>query len=131
MAVLGRDDILGAPLKSRILEVPEWGGSVRLQEMSGVDREAFEEAVVSTNGTDPVVNRGNLRGWLASFSIVDEGGDRLFSDVEAIAALGKTSGAALVLVCAEIQEMNGLGDKEVGELVEDFSDGPSSDSTTA
>ena len=130
MAVLGRDDILGVPLKRRTLEVPEWGGSVILQEMSGVDREAFEEAVISTNGTDPVVNRGNLRAWLASFSLIDEAGNRLFGDAEAVAALGKTSSVALTLVCDEIAEMNGLGDEEVKELVEDFGDGPSSGSTT-
>ena len=130
MAVLGRDDILGARLKRETMKVPEWGGSVILQEMSGMDREAFEEAVVSTNGTDPALNKGNLRGWLASFGIVDETGDRLFPDAASVEELGKTSGSALVRVCAKIQTMNGIGEEEVQELVEDFGESPDSDSGT-
>lgn len=127
---LSREDILGAPLKRRTLEVPEWGGKVILQEMTGTEREAFEEAVISTNGTDPAANKGNIRGWMASFSLVDNDGNRLFAGAEGAAALGKTSGSALVMVCAEIQEMNAIGDEEVEELTEDFVEGPSDDSAT-
>lgn len=127
---LSRDQILGAGLKRETMEVPEWNGPINLQEMSGIDREAFEEAVVSTNGDDPAANKGNLRGWLASFGIVDDDGNRLFTDADSVAALGRTSATALVRVCARIQKMNGIGEEEVAELVEDFSEGPDSDSGT-
>ena len=130
MTVLGRDAILGAPLKSRTIDIPEWGGSVRIKEMTAIEREAFEEAIISTNGTNPALNKGNIRGWMASFSLVDEDGNRLFSSADDVAALGKTSGTALTLVCSEIQEMNAIGEKEVEELAEDFVGDPGSDSTT-
>ena len=127
---LGRDDILGSRLKRETMKVPEWGGTVIIQEMSGTDRELFEEAVVSMNGDDPVVNKGNLRAQLASFGIVDDAGNRLFTDADSVAELGKTSGSALVRVCGRIQTMNGIGDEEVQDLVEDFGEGPGSDSGT-
>ena len=130
MSVLGRDDILGADdLERRTIEVPEWGGSVIAQEMTGAIREEFEAAVVSANSTDPAANTDNLRAWLVSFTLIDEDGKRLFSasDVE---ALGAKSGKALVRVCAVVQEMNGIGAEEVEELAEDFGAGPSDASTT-
>ena len=44
---LSRDDILGARLKRETMDVPEWGGSVILQEMSGTDRRTFENWVAN------------------------------------------------------------------------------------
>ena len=128
--ILGLDEILGSPLKLRTIEVPEWGGSIILREMSGRDREAFEEAVISMNGSDPQASKGNLRAWLISLAMVDEEGNRMFADGKDVAALGDTSSTALIDICEEIKEMNGIGDQEVDELVKDFGDGPSSDSTT-
>ena len=130
MSVLGRADMLGADdLERRTIEVPEWGGSVIAQEMTGLIREEFEVAVVSTNGTDPVKNTENLRAWLLALTLIDEDGGRLFSASD-VDALGAKSGKALVRVCAVVQEMNGLGADEMEELTEDFGGGPSGSSST-
>ena len=126
---LTRDQILKAPVERRVVEA--WGGSVILQEMTGREREEFEADVVATNSDDRQANEGNLRAWMASFAIVDEAGDRMFSDAEGITALGNTSSSSLIKVCAEIQKMNGIGEQEVEDLTEDFGKGPSSGSTTA
>lgn len=44
MAFLKREEILAARLRHEDVEVPEWGGTVRIWEMSGAERLAFEEA---------------------------------------------------------------------------------------
>ena len=128
---LSRDDILGADdLERRTIKVPEWGGSVIAQEMTGLIREEFEGAVVSLNGTDPLKNTENVRAQLLVFTLIDEDGNRLFSGADDVEALGAKSGKALVRVCEVVQEMNGLGADEMEELTEDFGDGPSDTSTT-
>ena len=132
MAVLGRDDILGADdLETRRVECPKWGGTVRLQEMTAAIYEEFEEHVVTMNTDNPEVNKGNLRGWLVFFSVVDDDGNRVFSDVADVKKLAEKSATEMLKVCAEIQEMNGIGEKEVEELVEDFGESPRADSATA
>ena len=131
MTVLGRDDILGADdLETRRVECPKRGGTVLLQEMTAATYEEFEENVVTTNTDNPEVNKGNLRGWLVFFSVVDEDGARVFSDVADVKKLAEKSATEMVKVCAEIQEMNGISKKEVEELVEDFPEGPRTDSDT-
>ena len=128
--ILGRDDILGADdLSTRRVACPEWGGTVIVREMTGTQREAFEQAVVSTNGDDTSANTTNLRAWLASFTMVDEAGELLFS-ADDVRALGDKSATALIRVCNEAQNLNGIGADEVEELVEDFGDGPSGSSST-
>ena len=130
MSVLGRDDILGADdLKQRRVECPEWGGTVIVREMTGTQREAFEQAVVSTNDGDARANTTNLRAWLASYTMVDEAGELLFS-ADDVRALGDKSAGALIRVCNEAQNLNGIGADEVEELIEDFGDGPSGSSST-
>ena len=64
MAVLGRDDILGADdLETRRVECPKWGGTVLLQEMTAATYEEFEENVVTAKRTC----RGSLRSSATTF----------------------------------------------------------------
>ena len=54
MTYLSRDTILQREdIKTEDVEVPEWGGTVRVRGMSGVERDAFEAGLIqqpATNG---------------------------------------------------------------------------------
>jgi hypothetical protein len=114
--VLAKDAILSADdLKTETVEVPQWGGSVKVRMMTGVERDAFEESCIEVKGNDRRQNFKNLRAKLCAMCIVDDDGNRLFTDDEA-AALGKKSAAALDLVFTVAQRLNGMGAKEVAEL---------------
>lgn len=111
--ILNKDQILAAKdRQTETVDVPEWGGSVLVSVMSGRDRDAFEASVITTDGR-PALN--DLRAKLAARCIVDEAGNRLFSDAE-IDALGGKSSGALDRVVAVAQRINRIGDQALEEL---------------
>ena len=115
MGLLGRAAILAAEDRPfRDVEVPEWGGTVRIRSISGSDRDQFEAALLAArkHGADTAPN---VRASFAAYCIVDEGGNRIFSEGD-IDALGDKSAAALERVFAAIQELNALSEADVAEL---------------
>ncbi|MFO7905799.1 MAG: hypothetical protein R6U98_24285 [Pirellulaceae bacterium] len=112
MAMLTKDQILQASdLGREVVEVPEWGGDVYVSAMTAADRDAFEASLVK----DGERNMDNMRARLAAMTMVDEKGERLFTDAEA-SKLGKKSAAALTRVFSVAMRMNGIGDSDVEEL---------------
>lgn len=111
--MLTRDAILAtrATLRSEDVEVPEWGGTVRVREMTGAERDAWEQSLVGAKGK---VNIENVRARLVSRTVVDEAGVRLFSDTDA-EALGQTSAAALERVARVAQKLNKLTEDDLEE----------------
>lgn len=109
--MLNRDAILKSDdRRTAVVEVPEWGGSVTIAEMSGKDRDAFEAAFM-----DESKRFVNLRARMVAMSVIDENGDRMFSDGD-VEALGKKSGKALDRVFSAIQRLNALSDADIEEI---------------
>jgi hypothetical protein len=130
MVLLTKQQILAAlDLPTEDVNVPEWGGVVRVRGLTGADRDAFEASVMTGRGRDREVNLRNLRAKLVAMSLVDERGNRLFTDDEAI-ALGAKSAVALERVFAVAQRLSGLTAADVDELSKN-SDGGQSDASTS
>lgn len=130
--LLSREHILSSDdRKTQDVAVPEWGGSVRVRALSGAERDAYEAGIVQlrADGSKKITLQ-NLRGRLVSLSIVDDAGERLFTDKDAI-ALGDKSASALERVFDVARKLSGLSDDDVEELAEGFDDAPSGDSTSA
>jgi len=126
--ILGRTDILEAmDLQRETVDVPEWGGSVYVQGMSGGDRDTFERSMVEIRGKQSSINWKNLRAKLVARCIVDSEGQRIFHDLD-IDELGKKSAVALQRVFLVAQRLSGMADNEVEELTESLKDDPSEDS---
>lgn len=126
--ILGRDDILAAPdLQTQVVDVPEWGGSVIVQGLTGVDRDYFERSMLDIKGDNAAINWRNFRAKLVARAVVDSEGRRLFLETD-VDALGKKSAKALQRVFRVAQELSGLADDEVEELTEGLKDVPSEDS---
>lgn len=119
--VLGKDQILSAEdLNRELVEVPEWGGSVYVQAMSGVERDAYEASIIEINedakGNVTTKRRmENLRAKMVARCMVGEDGERLFDESE-IEALGAKSAKALDRVFSVAQKLNGVSDKDLEEL---------------
>ena len=107
--VLGRSDIIDAvDYQRELVAVPEWGGSVWVQSMSGTDRDSYEaELVGDGDNDDQAYNLLNLRAKLACRSLVDEAGKKLFSEAE-IAVLGEKDAYPLERVCAVARRLSRL-----------------------
>lgn len=132
MAILSKADILknGKNLPTKIVEVPEWGGEVKLQCLTGAQRDRYESSLAVQDGKGRMKpNLTNSRARLVAMSIVDETGKLMFTEREAL-DLGNTSSIALNRVWREACELSGLSEVEVDEAAEDFGDDRSEDSST-
>lgn len=123
MKYLSREDILGASdLQYEDVEVPEWGGTVRLRGLTGSERDEFEAGIVRRRGRDVEANLQNIRAKLVSLAAVDEDGKRLFSEAD-VAALGRKSARALDRLFSVAQRLSGLTDNDVEELAKNSENG--------
>lgn len=108
--LLSKDAIMAInDLPTEIVEVPQWGGSVKVRGMNAGERDRFEEAIRKHG-------MANLRSMLASMTIIDEEGKRLFSDKE-MDKLGAKSAEALDLIVEVASRLSGLLDEDV-EILE-------------
>jgi hypothetical protein len=131
MAYLMRDVILQVDdLLFEDVEVPEWGGTVRVRGLTGAERDAFEAEMVERKGKKVHLDMQNFRAKLVVRSVVDEAGKRLFTDTDAL-LIGRKSAAALQRVFEVAQRLSGLSDTDVEELVGNFESGQSDGSTSA
>ncbi len=132
--VLGAKDIMDADdIMIEKVPVPEWGGSVYVKGMTGLERDKFEGDIIkfSTGGkpgkSKEILNLANMRAKLCSMTICDEDGKRLFSEKDA-RKLGGKSAAALQRVFTKAQELSGITDEDVEELTEGLEESPFEDS---
>ncbi|HWG77824.1 MAG TPA: hypothetical protein VN660_13680 [Steroidobacteraceae bacterium] len=111
--MLGRGDILGADdLRTEEVNVPEWGGSVRVRSMTGCQREQFEQAVRDrrvANPTEPA-----MRALLVAYSCCDESGEPLFKEAD-LDRLSAKSGVALERVATVAAKLSLLTDASIEE----------------
>lgn len=116
MALLTRDAILQAKdLPTEDVEVPEWGGTVRVRALTGAERDAFEQSIIEQRGKSTKMNLQNMRAKLVALTVVDEEGNRIFSDEDA-KLLGQKSASALNRIFEVAQRLSGLTPADVDEL---------------
>jgi len=113
--MLTREDILSKKaLKTEVVDVPEWGGSVTVREMMAEEADIFEAALAASretgqNGTKHLANMPTaFRARLVSICAVDDQGKRLFTDQD-VDELGKLSRAALDKVSTVAARLSGYG----------------------
>jgi hypothetical protein len=111
MAALTREQILGAKdIQTEIVKVPEWGGEVLIGAMSGTARDTWEQSLIGAKRGE--VRMENMRARLLVACAVDEKGERLFKEDDAL-ALGRKSSVALDRCIRIIQRLNGLTDTDL------------------
>ncbi len=113
---LSRHQILSATkLKAETVEVPEWGGSVIVREMTGTERDAWEAEIVAAGGLQAAGAMKNARAKLAVRTVVDDEGKRLFTDND-IEVVGRLSATALDSVFMVAARLSGLTAKDMEAL---------------
>lgn len=112
MGLLSKESILAIDdLPFRDVEVPEWGGSVRVRTMTGGERDEFEASLYEKQGDELVYKREHFRAKLLARCIADEKGDLLFraGDIE---KLSRKSAKALNRLFDAAQELNAISKEE-------------------
>ena len=123
---LTRDSILSAnDRKTWTVEVPEWGGSVCVRQLSGSDRDRIEQHVAKARRPDGTVgDLAGLRALVVALAACDESGARLFA-VDDVAALNEKSAAALDRVFDAAAGLNRMFSHGMEEARDDFPAGRS------
>lgn len=135
MALLGKQQINQAvDRKWEDVPVPEWGGEVRLMELSAADRGYIEAGSVVANGQNPQLKVESLKVYrekLVGMAMVDENFNRIYTNKEISAGeLGGKSGAVIERLAGKVQELSGMGRYAVKEA-EGNSDAAPSDSSAS
>lgn len=113
MSYLTREDILTAddrPVED--VQVPAWGGTVRVRGLSAAKRDQIEGEIAGAGGKGPTFE--NVRAKAVAEAIVDEGGYRVFSDAD-VKRLGGKSGAALDEVFQVVRRLSGMENEATEE----------------
>ncbi len=116
--LLTKDQILTNDRKKfEDVEVKEWGGTVRLQELSASDRDQWEseQIIVLADGVGAKFNPKHARARLIVRSLVDETGRRLFKDDE-VAALGSLAASTMQKLFNKARKLNAISAEDMKEL---------------
>jgi len=97
--ILTRDQIKSVELKTRQVDMPEWGGAVIIRELTAA--EVSEGAKVARDNSQDTVIKTVIQ------ATIDENGDRLFDDGDAEWLIEKGF-APLLRMAQEIQELTGI-----------------------
>lgn len=129
MTLLTADAILAAAdLKAEIVEVPEWGGSVRIGVMSGACRDAFMTEVAGG------VRLSEYAARLLAKTVLDENNAPLFTKEQIEPLQGKNKDV-LDRLLAVANRINGVGATATEEIAKNSDAAPSgvsgSDSPTS
>tara|TARA_R110000737_G_scaffold112160_1_gene145317 strand:+ start:12158 stop:12583 length:426 start_codon:yes stop_codon:yes gene_type:complete len=123
MSILNREALMAAASSGELprvrVEVPELGGFVWVRGMSGIERDAWEKALVVRRRDGSVnVKSENLRARLAAKVLVDEFGTALLQDGDA-QVLGGLRVDVLQRIFNEAQKLSGFSDEDLDDLKKD------------
>jgi hypothetical protein len=108
--MLNRDSILKAKdLKTVDVEVKEWGGTIKLQTMTGLARQEYYKTTAGKDGPK------NVMEALIVACAIDDKGDPLFTSAD-VKELSKKSSLAISRVFEAAAELNGLTQKAVDDI---------------
>lgn len=127
LPIASRADLDRIELRTEFVDVPEWGLRVRIRELMGSDRDAYEASIVGTRisgkkNAPRELNLLNARARLVARALVDEKGNRLYQDNEA-GLLGRKPAAGLERIYDAVRKLSGITDadeKELEEAAENF-----------
>lgn len=116
MTLLSKSQIFEADDRTyEDVEVPEWGGTVRVRGLSGTELDAYEASTQKQVGNKIVRDVRNFRARLVALSAVNEDGSPLFEPNE-VAALASRSGAALARLFDVCCRLSGMTEDAVEAL---------------
>lgn len=132
--ILSRDAILNSvDVKTELVAVPEWGGSVYVRGLTAGERDKWEASLYTTekrgNSFEVVAHRDNIRAKFVAASVVDEKGNLLFTPGD-IDALTHKSAAPMDRLFSVAQRLSGMSTEDVEELEKNLKSGPEGTSPT-
>lgn len=132
---LSRDGILNADdVQIEKVPVPEWGDEVIVRGLTGDELDAFQGSIrqfrptFDGKGMETVLIQEGMRAKLLVKCLIDEAGERLFTDQDA-PALGAKNGSVIDKLYDVAARLSGLSEEEKAELEGNSEAGTDSDSS--
>jgi hypothetical protein len=120
--LLTLDDILGADdIRTEYVEVPEWGGTVRLRSLTGLERDRI------VNASQKDENGPAFYARVVAASLIDDDGKNI-ADPSAAAKLVKKNAGALFRVWKACARLSGIGDDALDQAEQELKGVPTADS---
>ena len=133
---LNRDAILAVnDIKVEKVPVPEWHDEVIIRGLTGDELDAFQGSIrqfrptFDGKGMETVLIQEGMRAKLLVKCLIDENGDRLFTDQDA-PELGKKNGAVIDRLYDVAAALSGLSEEEK-QAMEGNSEAATDDSSTS
>lgn len=105
---LSRDDVLNVPdVQVEEVDVPEWGGTVLVREMTTAEVENMSVRASSRDGKLSVEGITGMRAQVVGWCLVDENGSPLL-DKEDIEELNKRSNKVIDRLFTKIMSLTGI-----------------------
>lgn len=121
--LLSRQQIIDVnDLNSEIVEVPEWGGSVKVIALNAKDAQAYAASLVKINNISGKVEKLNMDSMMTKLlvkAIVDEHGEPLFNEDE-VEILNKKNSKPIKRLFEAAQRLSGIGDDKQQEIKENL-----------
>ena len=113
--MLTRDMILQASdLSRQAVDIPEWGGSAFIYEMTGTELDGYQSSLMDGSGTVTPAKLIDARARLVAICLRNNDGNRLFTDTD-VAALGRKNGRILDRLWKVARDLNAMGDEAIGD----------------
>ena len=126
--LLTKDQILAADdLEREVVNVPEWGGDVMVQSLTGSARDRLEARFSDARGRMDPARAGDFRAAYVAEAIIDADG-RLVFGLADIQALGKKSSRALQRVFDVAARLSAARVEDLDGMAEDLKSVPNGDS---
>ena len=121
MTLLNFDDIVDSQDKEyQDVDVPEWGGTVRIATMSGEDRDRWELSMMQADDSSERGFKLNFDAYsrvrLVAMCLVDDNFNRIFVTKEQIERLSQKSGKVMDMLYDVAQRVNGITDEDIDDL---------------
>ena len=121
MTLLNFDDIVASQDKEyQDVDVPEWGGTVRIATMSGEDRDRWELSMMQADDSSERGFKLNFDAYsrvrLVAMCLVDDNFNRIFVTKEQIERLSQKSGKVMDMLYDVAQRVNGITDEDIDDL---------------
>jgi hypothetical protein len=113
--MLDRQKLLNMSNEINIEKVKVKDDFVYIKEMTGTERDAYEQSLFRMNNNKPTMTMENARAKLLVKVICDKDGKRIFKDAD-INALGSLPAKVLDKLFSKAQSMNGISDDDIDEL---------------
>lgn len=128
---LSREAILAADdTQVEVVQIPQWGGAVRVRGLTGRERAQFESVVtIKPTGSarkrrqTSAEVRDDLRERLVAWCVIDQAGKRLFTNAD-VEQLRNKSAAALEPIVDAAMRLSGMADDDLDDLAQEMADDP-------